>query len=58
MGDVAALAFGHGANDAQKSAGVIAALLLADGRANTLASPLSACSERDRATPRPTPTQR
>ena len=28
----AALAFGHGANDAQKSVGVIAALLVADGR--------------------------
>ena len=32
----AALAFSHGANDAQKSVGVIAALLLADGRINTL----------------------
>ena len=30
----AALAFGHGANDAQKSVGVIAALLVADGRAS------------------------
>ena len=28
----AALAFSHGANDAQKSVGVVAALLLADGR--------------------------
>ena len=33
----AALAFSHGANDAQKSVGVIAALLLADGRIDTLA---------------------
>jgi PiT family inorganic phosphate transporter len=32
----AALAFSHGANDAQKSVGVIAALLLADGRIGTL----------------------
>lgn len=36
----AALAFSHGANDAQKSIGVIAALLLADGRIDTLAAPL------------------
>ena len=36
----AALAFSHGANDAQKSIGVIAALLLADGRIDTLSSPL------------------
>ena len=36
----AALAFSHGANDAQKSIGVIAALLLADGRTDTLAAPL------------------
>jgi PiT family inorganic phosphate transporter len=36
----AALAFGHGANDASKSVGVIAALLLADGRADRLAAPL------------------
>ncbi len=35
----AALSFGHGANDAQKSVGVIAALLVADGRATTLISP-------------------
>lgn len=35
----AALAFGHGANDAQKSVGVIAALLLASGHAATLGSP-------------------
>ncbi len=35
----AALAFGHGANDAQKSVGVIAALLVADGRASGLVSP-------------------
>ena len=35
----AALAFSHGANDAQKSVGVIAALLLADGRIDTLAAP-------------------
>jgi PiT family inorganic phosphate transporter len=35
----AALAFGHGANDAQKSVGVIAALLVADGRATGLSSP-------------------
>jgi PiT family inorganic phosphate transporter len=36
----ATLAFSHGANDAQKSAGVIAALLLADGRIDTLSPPL------------------
>ena len=36
----AALAFSHGANDAQKSIGVVAALLLADGRIETLAAPL------------------
>ena len=35
-----ALAFGHGANDAAKSVGVIAALLLADGRTDELAAPL------------------
>ena len=35
----AALAFSHGANDAQKSVGVIAALLLADGQIDTLAAP-------------------
>jgi PiT family inorganic phosphate transporter len=32
----AALAFGHGSNDAQKSVGVIAALFVADGRAASL----------------------
>ncbi len=36
----ATLAFSHGANDAQKAAGVIAALLLADGRIDALAAPL------------------
>ena len=36
----AALAFSHGANDAQKSVGVIAALLVADGRIDSLAAPL------------------
>ena len=36
----AALAFGHGANDAQKSIGVVAALLLAEGRIDTLAAPI------------------
>lgn len=36
----AALAFGHGANDAQKSIGIIAALLLADGRTPTLGAPI------------------
>jgi PiT family inorganic phosphate transporter len=35
----AALAFSHGANDAQKSVGVIAALLVADGRLDALSSP-------------------
>jgi PiT family inorganic phosphate transporter len=35
----AALAFGHGANDAQKSVGIIAALLLASGHAAELGSP-------------------
>jgi PiT family inorganic phosphate transporter len=35
----AALAFSHGANDAQKSVGVIAALMLADGRVETLSAP-------------------
>jgi PiT family inorganic phosphate transporter len=35
----AALAFSHGANDAQKSVGVIAALLLADGRIQSLSAP-------------------
>jgi inorganic phosphate transporter, PiT family len=34
-----ALAFSHGANDAQKSIGVIAALLLAGGQIETLAAP-------------------
>lgn len=36
----AALSFGHGANDAQKSMGVIAALLLATGHIETLTVPL------------------
>jgi PiT family inorganic phosphate transporter len=36
----AALAFSHGANDAQKSVGVIAALLVADGRLESLSAPL------------------
>ena len=36
----AALSFGHGANDAQKSMGVIAALLLATGHIDSLAVPL------------------
>jgi inorganic phosphate transporter, PiT family len=35
----AALAFSHGANDAHKAVGVIAALLLASGRISTLAAP-------------------
>lgn len=35
----AALAFSHGANDAQKTVGVIAALLLADGRIDNLDTP-------------------
>lgn len=35
----AALAFSHGANDAQKAVGVIAALLLASGRTDTLTAP-------------------
>jgi len=35
----AALAFSHGANDAQKAIGVIAALLLASGHISTLAAP-------------------
>ncbi len=35
----AALSFSHGANDAQKSVGVIAALLLANGRIDSLAAP-------------------
>lgn len=35
-----ALAFGHGANDGQKAMGVIAALLLADGRLSAFAVPL------------------
>jgi PiT family inorganic phosphate transporter len=35
----AALAFSHGANDAQKSVGVIAALLFANGEIDTLAAP-------------------
>ncbi len=36
----AALSFGHGANDAQKAMGVIAALLLASGHIDTLTVPL------------------
>jgi len=36
----AALSFSHGANDAQKSMGVIAALLVADGRLNGFSVPL------------------
>ena len=36
----AALAFSHGANDAQKAVGVIAALLLAAGQIDSLAAPL------------------
>jgi PiT family inorganic phosphate transporter len=42
-----ALSFSHGANDAQKSVGVVAALLLADGRIDTLSAPtwaIVACS--------------
>jgi PiT family inorganic phosphate transporter len=35
----AALAFSHGANDAQKAIGVIVALLLADGRISSFAAP-------------------
>jgi PiT family inorganic phosphate transporter len=35
----AALAFSHGANDAQKSVGVIAALLVANGRIDTSSAP-------------------
>lgn len=35
----ATLAFSHGANDAQKSVGIVAALLLADGRIDSLAAP-------------------
>ena len=43
----AALSFSHGANDAQKSVGVIAALLLADGHIDSLSAPtwvIVACS--------------
>ena len=36
----ASLAFSHGANDAQKSVGVIAALLVADGRLASLSAPV------------------
>ena len=36
----AALSFGHGANDAQKAMGVVAALLLASGHLETLTVPL------------------
>jgi PiT family inorganic phosphate transporter len=35
----AALAFGHGANDAQKAVGVVAAMLLAEGEIDSLAAP-------------------
>ena len=35
----AALSFSHGANDAQKTVGVVAALLLADGRIDSLSAP-------------------
>jgi PiT family inorganic phosphate transporter len=35
----AALAFSHGANDTQKSIGVVAALLLADGQIDSLSAP-------------------
>jgi PiT family inorganic phosphate transporter len=38
-GTAAALAFSHGANDAQKAAGIVAALLVADGRLDHLAPP-------------------
>jgi inorganic phosphate transporter, PiT family len=38
-GAAAALAFSHGANDAQKAVGVVAALLLADGKIGTLSAP-------------------
>ncbi len=43
----AALSFSHGANDAQKSVGVVAALLLADGQIDSLSAPtwvIVACS--------------
>ena len=36
----AALAFSHGANDAQKAVGVVAALLLAAGRIDSLSAPI------------------
>jgi PiT family inorganic phosphate transporter len=36
----AALAFSHGSNDAQKSVGIIGALLLATGRTETLSAPI------------------
>src|SRR3954453_4135632 len=39
-GTSAALAFSHGANDAQKAIGVVAALLLATGHITALAAPL------------------
>jgi PiT family inorganic phosphate transporter len=39
-GTAAALAFSHGANDAQKAAGIVAALLLAEGHIGHLAPPL------------------
>ena len=35
----AALAFSHGANDAQKTVGIVVALLLADGRIDSLTAP-------------------
>ena len=38
-GTAATLAFSHGANDAQKAVGVIAALLLADGQIHSLTAP-------------------
>jgi PiT family inorganic phosphate transporter len=38
-GTAAALALSHGANDAQKSAGIVAALLVADGRLGHLTPP-------------------
>ena len=40
----AGLAFSHGANDAQKSVGVIAALMLAAGRVDELTAPVWASS--------------
>ena len=46
----AALSFGHGANDAQKSMGVIAALLVASWSLDTLAVPFWAKSRAGRLT--------